>query len=66
MASEEYPWQDSPSSRPLKRGAFIVVEGVDRAGKTTQVKKLCDVGKQWIQRWFCSDLGIIGIVLKGE
>lgn len=24
----------------LKRGAFIVIEGVDRTGKTTQAKKL--------------------------
>jgi dTMP kinase len=28
------------SSAPLKRGAFIVLEGLDRSGKTTQVKLL--------------------------
>ena len=27
---------------PVPRGAFIAVEGLDRAGKTTQVKRLCD------------------------
>lgn len=25
---------------PVARGAFIVVEGLDRSGKTTQVKRL--------------------------
>lgn len=38
--SEEYPWKEQ--TKPVTRGAFIVVEGLDRAGKTTQVKKLCD------------------------
>jgi dTMP kinase len=37
---EEYPWRESAHSTP--RGAFFVIEGLDRAGKTTQVKKLCD------------------------
>lgn len=36
----DYPWQDI---RDKSRGSFIVVEGLDRAGKTTQVKMLCDV-----------------------
>jgi dTMP kinase len=40
MASEEYLWKEP--TNPATRGAFIVVEGLDRAGKTTQVKKLCD------------------------
>ena len=43
MASQTtnpYPWKE-PTSKPA-RGAFIVIEGLDRAGKTTQVKKLCD------------------------
>lgn len=35
-----YPWRDPETS--VTRGAFIVIEGLDRAGKTTQVKKLCD------------------------
>lgn len=30
----------------LKRGAFIVFEGCDRAGKTTQCLKLCDMLNQ--------------------
>ncbi|CAG8960233.1 hypothetical protein HYFRA_00012752 [Hymenoscyphus fraxineus] len=38
--SEAYPHRE-PSS-PVSRGAFIVIEGLDRAGKTTQVQKLCD------------------------
>lgn len=33
---------DGGSSVTSKRGAFIVVEGLDRAGKTTQVKRLAD------------------------
>ncbi|PQE16411.1 thymidylate kinase protein [Rutstroemia sp. NJR-2017a BVV2] len=37
---DEYPWLES--SKPDSRGAFIVIEGLDRAGKTTQVKRLCD------------------------
>jgi len=37
---EEYPYRE-PAQKP-HRGAFVVVEGLDRAGKTTQVKKLCD------------------------
>lgn len=36
----DYPWQEP--AKPIPRGAFIVVEGLDRAGKTTQVKQLCD------------------------
>lgn len=41
MASpNDYPWQGS--TNPTSRGAFIVIEGLDRSGKTTQVKKLCD------------------------
>jgi len=35
-----YHWKEPAT--PVKRGAFIVIEGLDRAGKTTQVKKLCD------------------------
>jgi dTMP kinase len=38
--TEEYPWKEP--AKPVPRGAFIIVEGLDRAGKTTQVKKLCD------------------------
>lgn len=36
----DYPYKE-PLEKP-NRGAFIVVEGLDRSGKTTQVKKLCD------------------------
>ena len=39
-ATDPYPWKE-PAQKPT-RGAFIVIEGLDRAGKTTQVKKLCD------------------------
>ncbi|KAH8591011.1 thymidylate kinase-domain-containing protein [Bisporella sp. PMI_857] len=39
-SSDTYPWQEPAT--PVSRGAFIVIEGIDRAGKTTQVKKLCD------------------------
>ena len=39
-SADEYPRQEP--TKPVARGAFIVVEGLDRAGKTTQVKKLCD------------------------
>lgn len=34
------PWQES--KQQIVRGAFIVMEGLDRAGKTTQVEKLAD------------------------
>lgn len=37
---DDRPWQEPAT--PIVRGAFIVVEGLDRAGKTTQVKKLAD------------------------
>lgn len=40
LAEEDYPWREPTT--PVARGAFIVIEGLDRAGKTTQVKKLCD------------------------
>lgn len=40
LTTDLYPWKE-PATKP-KRGAFIVIEGLDRAGKTTQVKKLCD------------------------
>jgi dTMP kinase len=36
----DYSWKEPAT--PVARGAFIVIEGLDRAGKTTQVKKLCD------------------------
>jgi hypothetical protein len=36
----EWPWQKP--AKPVARGAFIVVEGLDRAGKTTQVKNMCE------------------------
>jgi polyphosphate kinase 2 (PPK2 family) len=39
-SENQYPWKQP--AKPVKRGAFIVIEGLDRAGKTTQVKKLCD------------------------
>jgi dTMP kinase len=39
-AGGAYPWREP--AKPVARGAFIVIEGLDRAGKTTQVKKLCD------------------------
>lgn len=39
-SEDPYPWQEP--AKPVSRGAFIVIEGLDRAGKTTQVKKLCD------------------------
>ncbi|TEY81812.1 hypothetical protein BOTCAL_0031g00030 [Botryotinia calthae] len=35
-----YPYR--VSADPISRGSFILIEGLDRAGKTTQVKKLCD------------------------
>ena len=38
--SDAYPWQEA--AKPVNRGLFIDIEGLDRAGKTTQVKKLCD------------------------
>lgn len=40
LSDDPYPWQEP--ARPDTRGAFILVEGLDRAGKTTQVKRLCD------------------------
>ncbi|RDL38776.1 Thymidylate kinase [Venustampulla echinocandica] len=40
LSGDPYPYQQQ--ARPVSRGAFIVVEGLDRAGKTTQVKRLCD------------------------
>lgn len=41
MTSElDFPFRES--SKPISRGAFIVIEGLDRSGKTTQVKKLCE------------------------
>ena len=42
-SSSESLWpRREPTQRKVGRGAFIVIEGLDRAGKTTQVKKLCD------------------------
>ncbi|EPQ61751.1 Bgt-4555 [Blumeria graminis f. sp. tritici] len=40
IPGKTWPWQNSTSN--MKRGAFIVIEGLDRAGKTTQVRRLCD------------------------
>ncbi|KAG4424343.1 hypothetical protein IFR04_002584 [Cadophora malorum] len=40
LSEDPYPWQEP--ARPVTRGAFILIEGLDRAGKTTQVKRLCD------------------------
>ncbi|TGO59750.1 hypothetical protein BCON_0041g00150 [Botryotinia convoluta] len=37
---DPYPYRESANS--ISRGSFILIEGLDRAGKTTQVKKLCD------------------------
>ncbi|KAH8654028.1 thymidylate kinase-domain-containing protein [Tricladium varicosporioides] len=37
---DPYPYK--APSKPVMRGAFVVIEGLDRAGKTTQVRKLCD------------------------
>jgi dTMP kinase len=39
-AGGNYPWKEPATT--VARGAFIVIEGLDRSGKTTQVKKLCD------------------------
>lgn len=39
-SSDPWPWKEL--AKPIARGAFIVVEGLDRAGKTTQVQRLCD------------------------
>ncbi len=36
---DQWPWKDPEN--PVVRGAFILIEGLDRAGKTTQVKRLC-------------------------
>ncbi|CZS89476.1 hypothetical protein WAI453_002689 [Rhynchosporium graminicola] len=36
----DYPWQETAT--PVARGAFILIEGLDRTGKTTQVKRLSD------------------------
>jgi len=38
--SGDRPWQEP--SKPIVRGAFIVFEGMDRTGKSTQVKSLSD------------------------
>lgn len=40
ISDDPYPWQKP--AKPITRGAFILIEGLDRAGKTTQVKRLCD------------------------
>jgi GTPase SAR1 family protein len=40
ISDDPWPWKEPVESVP--RGAFIVIEGLDRAGKTTQVKRLCD------------------------
>jgi dTMP kinase len=39
-SENNYPWRST--TKAVARGAFIVIEGLDRAGKTTQVKKLSD------------------------
>ncbi|KAF4611383.1 hypothetical protein G7Y89_g15630 [Cudoniella acicularis] len=39
-SKDPFPWKEP--TKPVARGAFIVVEGLDRAGKTTQVQKLCN------------------------
>ncbi|KAF7853667.1 hypothetical protein EAF04_010658 [Stromatinia cepivora] len=36
------PYPHREPSQSISRGSFILIEGLDRAGKTTQVKKLCD------------------------
>ncbi|EHL01942.1 putative Thymidylate kinase [Glarea lozoyensis 74030] len=40
--SEDLQYTFRQPSGPVSRGAFIVLEGLDRSGKTTQVKLLCD------------------------
>jgi thymidylate kinase len=40
LSEDPWPWKEPP--HPISRGTFIVIEGLDRAGKTTQVKRLCD------------------------
>ncbi|KAG9240053.1 thymidylate kinase-domain-containing protein [Calycina marina] len=40
MSEDPYPYR-TPST-PIARGAFIVIEGLDRSGKTTQGKLLAD------------------------
>ena len=40
ITESQRPWQDP--QKPIVRGAFIVMEGLDRCGKTTQVKRLAD------------------------
>jgi len=40
--SSEEPWPWKEPKNIGQRGAFIVIEGLDRAGKTTQVQRLCD------------------------
>jgi dTMP kinase len=42
LISSEDPWPWREPKTIGQRGAFIVIEGLDRAGKTTQVKRLCD------------------------
>jgi dTMP kinase len=47
MTDEEFRAADAPATKPLReatssRGAFIVLEGIDRAGKTTQARLLVD------------------------
>ncbi|RKF71140.1 Thymidylate kinase [Golovinomyces cichoracearum] len=37
---EKWPWKEP--RHPVTRGAFIVIEGLDRSGKTTQVERLCN------------------------
>ncbi len=37
----------SPEARPKRRGAFIVFEGLDRSGKTTQSRKAVEFLEKW-------------------
>lgn len=38
--ASSWPWKEVEP--PVARGAFVLVEGLDRAGKTTQVERLCN------------------------
>lgn len=40
ISGDQWPLREPQA--PVGRGAFIVIEGLDRAGKTTQVKRLCE------------------------
>lgn len=71
MATTEKPAKNASASPVVTRGAFIVLEGLDRSGKSTQValleKRLLAQGKKVkVMRFPGRFLACTGIYLKSH